>query len=351
MTETMLAVRFEAWGERARLRKVPIPEPGPDGVLLQVTAAGICHSDLHVEDSPPGRLPFSLPFTLGHEVAGTVVAVGDDADPGWIGRAVVVHGVWGCGTCRRCRAGRENYCLERPPAIGNGLGYDGGLAEFMVVPSTRYLVPADGLDPVQAAPLTDAALTAYHALKPFLPELDAESRALVVGAGGLGHFAVQLLAQTAARIVVVDPKQAARELASELGAHETLPDLEAAAPTAATPTTRFDAVFDFVAAESTMAAAVSLLAPGGSVRVVGGAGGVLPVGKDLGFPQGWSVSAPFWGPKPDLAAVVELARAGRLHAHTETFPLTGAIEAYDRLRSGEIRGRAVVIPATMTSRT
>ena len=89
---------------------------------------------------------------------------------------------------------------------------------------------------------------------------------------------------------------------------------------------------------------MAVLAPGGSVRVVGGAGGVLPVGKDLGFAQGWSVSAPFWGSRPELLAVVDLARQGRLRAHTETFALAEALEAYDRLRTGEVRGRAVVLP-------
>jgi propanol-preferring alcohol dehydrogenase len=344
VTDTMLAVRIEAWGEPARLREVPVPEPGPGGVLLRVTAAGMCHSDLHVVDSPPGRLPFEPPFTLGHEVAGTVVATGAEVGDEWIGRDVVVHGVWSCGACRRCRAGRENYCLERPPAIGNGLGYDGGLAEFMVVPSTRYLVPADGLDPVQAAPLTDAALTAYHAVKPFLGELDDESRALVIGAGGLGHVAVQLLAGTSAHVVVVDPNDGARELARSLGAHVVLPGLEQAENVADSPASRFDVVLDFVAADSTVQGAMALLAPGGSVRVVGGAGGVLPVGKDLGYAQGWSVSAPFWGSRPDLTTVVDLARGGRLRAHTRTFALTDALEAYDRLRAGEVRGRAVVLP-------
>ncbi|WP_340539931.1 NAD(P)-dependent alcohol dehydrogenase [Nocardioides sp. GXZ039] len=351
MTDTMLAVRFEAWGEPARLREIPIPEPRAGGVLLEVTAAGMCHSDLHVVDSPEGRLPFELPFTLGHEVAGTVIGLGDGVDAAWLGRQVVVHGIWGCGTCRRCRAGRENYCLARPPAIGNGLGYDGGLAEYLVVPDTRYLVAADGLDPVAAAPLTDAALTAFHALRPQWDGFDADSRVLVVGAGGLGHFAVQLLATTPATIVVVDPKPAARELASSLGAHAVHEDLEEVARVADSPIRRFDAVYDFVASESTMAACVALLAPGGSSSVVGGAGGVLPVGKDLGLPQGWSVAAPFWGPKPDLETVVGLAREGAISAHVETFALSEAIEAYERLRAGEIRGRAVVVPDRTATET
>lgn len=344
MTQAMLAVVFEAWGQSPVLREVPVPRPPAGGVLLRVTAAGMCHSDLHVADAPPGRLPFEPPFVLGHEVAGTVVEVGADVDPAWVGRAVVVHGVWGCGACRRCRQGRENYCLQRGARIGNGLGHDGGLAEYMAVPDTRHLVPADGLDPVAAAPLTDAALTAFHAVKPHLDGLDDDSRVLVIGAGGLGHVAVQLVAATPATLVVVDPKPEARHLAASLGADVTHAGLDDLTASIDGPTDGLDLVVDFVGATPTMAGAVDLLAPGGHAVVVGGAGGELTVGKNLGLPQGWSVSAPFWGPRGDLQAVVDLARRGSLHAHTETFALTDALEGYARLRAGDVRGRAVVVP-------
>jgi propanol-preferring alcohol dehydrogenase len=340
MTKTMTALRLEQWGHRPVLREVPVPVPGPDGVLLRVTAAGMCHSDLHVMDASPGQLPMEPPFTLGHEVAGTVESVGELVDATWVGRAVVVHGVWGCGQCRRCLNGRGNYCLDRGAAIGNGLGRDGGLADFMAVPSTRFLVPADGIDPVQAAPLTDAALTAFHAVRPHLPGLVDGAPVLVVGAGGLGHFAVQLLVAHGVAPVVVDPKPEARELATRLGASRAVADLADLGARA----DRFDLVLDFVGAQTTMDAAITLVATGGDLVVVGGAGGALSVGKTLGLPQGWSVSAPFWGPREDLEAVVELARAGRLTAHTETFALTDVLDAYDQLRAGRIGGRAVVVP-------
>ena len=340
MTPTMTALRLEQWGHRPVLRQVPVPVPGPEGVLLKVTAAGMCHSDLHVMDAQAGQLPMEPPFTLGHEVAGTVESVGEHVDAAWVGRAVVVHGVWGCGTCRRCTNGRGNYCLDRGAAIGNGLGRDGGLADFMVVPATRFLVPADGIDPVQAAPLTDAALTAFHAVRSHLDQLVDNAPVLVVGAGGLGHFAVQLLVAHGVEPVVVDPKSDARELAIGLGASRAVDDLSVLAAGAE----RFDLVLDFVGAQPTMDAAIGLLAPGGDLVVVGGAGGVLDVGKSLGLPQGWSVSAPFWGPREDLEAVVGLARDGRLQAHAETFALSDVLGAYDLLRAGRITGRAVVVP-------
>ncbi len=344
MTDTMLAMRFEAWGQKALLREVPIPQHDENGILLKVTAAGMCHSDLHVMEAEPGKLSFEPPFTLGHEVAGTVISVGSNVDDKWLNNEVVVHGIWGCRDCRRCRAGRQNYCLRKDGRFGNGLGYDGGLAEYMMVPSTDYLVPAQGLDPVQAAPLTDAGLTAYHALKPHLDTFNSESKVLVIGAGGLGHFAVQFLANTPTHISVVDLKPQARELALKLGAHATFADLEHVEQTLGNLEDRFDAVFDFVANTHTMEKSTALLAPGGYNAVVGGGGGTLTVGKFIGLPQGWSVSAPFWGGKPDLANVIDLARAGKLTGHTETFALREAEEAYERLHRGEISGRAVALP-------
>ena len=167
----MKAFRLIQWGQPARLVEIPAPEPGPGQVLLRVAAAGACHSDLHLMEWPQGQLPWPLPFTLGHENAGRVEEVGPGAEGLRKGDGVLVYGPWGCGRCRPCRLGRENYC-ERAAEIGaagGGLGRDGGMAEFMLVPSSRLLVPLGALDPAQAAPLTDAALTPYHAIKPSLP--------------------------------------------------------------------------------------------------------------------------------------------------------------------------------------
>ncbi|HSV38022.1 MAG TPA: alcohol dehydrogenase catalytic domain-containing protein, partial [Nocardioidaceae bacterium] len=113
----MQALRLTAWGQDPELVRVPVPQPGPGELLLLVEAAGLCHSDLHVMDS--ASLPYDLPFTLGHEVAGTVVAVGSGVSHDWLDEAVAVHGVWSCGECRRCRAGRENYCFELTGPIGS----------------------------------------------------------------------------------------------------------------------------------------------------------------------------------------------------------------------------------------
>ncbi len=221
----MKALRLNAWKSDPVLEDVSVPEPSPGEVLVQVGGAGACHSDLHLmHEFEAGMLPWSPPFTLGHENAGWVHTLGSGVTGFEPGQPVAVVGAWGCGSCAHCRAGLETYC-ERPdlapvPGGGSGLGLDGGMADYLLVPSARHLVALpDGLDPVQAAPLTDAGLTPYHAVRRSLPKLLPGSTALVVGGGGLGHLGVQVLkALTAARVIVVDPRSSARDLALGSGA-------------------------------------------------------------------------------------------------------------------------------------
>ncbi|GGG26025.1 oxidoreductase [Rhodococcoides trifolii] len=345
----MKAVQLVDWGTPPQLRDVPDPEPVGEELLLRVDAAGLCRSDLHVMDSPAGMFDYELPLTLGHEVAGTVVGVGPDADPDWIGDAVVVHGIWSCGICRNCRRSRQNYCLElrrgsdgRLASIGNGLGRPGGLAEFMTVPSEAVLVRTGTLGAEQAAPLADAALTAYHAIRTNSDLIDAETVVLVIGIGGLGHLALQILRSFGVtRIVAVDARSETCSLALKSGAQSFHETVDSAAPDVV-GMGGADLVLDFVGAPGTAEPAAGLLASGGRLVVVGSAGGRVTVGKDVGMATGWHVGAPFWGTRDDLERVVALAQAGALHAEVTTFPLTDAPLAYQRLRSGDIAGRAVL---------
>ncbi|SNS77669.1 alcohol dehydrogenase catalytic domain-containing protein [Rhodococcoides kyotonense] len=345
----MLAVQLTEWGAAPEFQEIPEPEPTGDQLVLRVDAAGLCRSDLHVMDSSADRFAYPLPLTLGHEVAGTVVAAGPTADSSWIGHSVVVHGIWGCGTCRNCLRGRQNYCLALTPSsdgrlrpIGNGLGHGGGLAELMVVPSSDVLVPLGTLAPRTAAPLADAALTAYHAIRTNSEMIDDLSVLVVVGVGGLGHLAVQILRSLgASTIVAIETRVEMHRLALESGAHECHESL-ADARRSISALGGADLVLDFVGAPGTVADSAALLAPGGRSVVVGSGGGRLTVGKDVGLATGWHVSAPFWGTRDDLRAVVELARDGVLHAEVTTFPFSDTLEAYRQLRAGSITGRAVI---------
>lgn len=348
LPKTMLAVRLTGWGQPPEVCQVPVPVPGSGELLLRVDAAGLCHSDLHVMDADPGVLPYELPFTLGHEVAGTVVGVGPDVSGGWIDQVVAVYGVWSCGECRACRGERENYCRNLDGPIGAGLGRDGGLAEFMLIPSERYLVPARGVMPADLAPLTDAGLTAFHAISPYVSRLDHGGRVAVIGVGGLGHLAIQLLrAISDVHITAIDTRPAARELAGQLGADLVAVDCDTAALLLAELPggADVDVVFDFVGSQSTLTSALTLLGRGAAMVIVGSGRGQLVAAKNVGLPAGWTFDAPFWGSYDDLVEVIDLARSNSIAAETEIFALEDAVDVYRKLRDGGVSGRAVLVPA------
>jgi propanol-preferring alcohol dehydrogenase len=363
------AVRLIAWQSEPELRDVPVPEPGPGEVLVQVEAVGLCHSDLHVMDWPEGTLPFGLPFTLGHEVAGTVAALGPGARGVGEGDAVLVYGPWGCGVCGACARGAENVCEHRRG--GCGLGFDGGLADYVLVPSPRLLVKRGDLDAVHAAPLTDAALTPYHALKRELWRLHPGTSVVVIGVGGLGHVAVQLVRELSpARIVAIDLDDSRLEHARAFGADVTINngsdiavaavmeltgglgadvaidahELGAADVRAETGSAGATLVLDFVGSDATVRLAASVIASGGHVSIVGSGGGsMFPLSLGA-VPLEWSAGRPSWGTLPELHEVVALARAKLLEIEVERVPIEQAVDAYRRLRRGEIAARAVVVP-------
>jgi alcohol dehydrogenase, propanol-preferring len=350
LPDEMRAVQLVAWGAEPQLREVPRPVAGPGEVLVKVTAAGLCHSDLHLMDWPQGTLPYRLPFTLGHENAGVVAGLGPDVNGLDEGDAVLVYGSWGCERCRQCLSGAMNLCenVEARGGIGGGLGFDGGLADYMVVPSSRYLVPIGDLDPVQAAPLTDAALSPYRAIKARLASLTPGSSTVVIGVGGLGHVAIRLLrALSPTRVIaIVGSRPDAVEGALRVGADAAFRSegLELGAVRAELGSARAALVLDFVGVDETMRLAADLLGVGGHATLVGIAGGTFPMSFGS-VPLECSVSMNCWGSLPELNEVVQLARSGALEVDVETVDLDDAITAYRRLREGKVNGRAVVVPA------
>lgn len=348
----MYALQLPAWKSEPVLVEVDEPRPGRGEVVVRVGGAGACHSDLHLmHDFESGQLPWGPPFTLGHETAGWVHELGDGATGIEVGQPVAVYGPWGCGSCPRCRSGVETYCenLAAAPAPGGGggLGCDGGMAELMLVPAARYLVPLpEGLEPMTAAPLTDAGLTPYHAVRRSWPKLSPGSTAVVIGVGGLGHLAVQILkATTGARIVAIDVRDDALQLAAESGADLTLtPDESAArAVRAATAGRGADVVLDFVGSDATLGLGVAIARTLGDLTIVGIGGGTLPM-SFLRVPYEVSVQTTYWGSRPELVEVLDLAARGLLRPHVTTFPLAEASEAYRQLAAGKVAGRAVVVP-------
>jgi alcohol dehydrogenase, propanol-preferring len=350
----MRAIRLHAVGEPLRLEDVPMPEPSGAEVRVRVAGCGVCRTDLHIADGIQPRV--RLPITLGHEIAGWVDAVGPHGPAALarealaIGDAVVVHGGWGCGACEQCRAGEEQRCAS---GASPGLQRDGGYAEHIVVPHPRHLVALGSLDPVDAAPLADAGMTTYRAVQRAGPWLRSDARVLVIGLGALGQFALQHLRLLAAgpsfRVVAAEASPARAELATGLGANAGLYDPDAAAVTVALGG-RADVAFDFVGADTTLALAADVVAPGGVVMLVGEAGGHLPFGFDVGRPpvEAW-LTTTAWGSLADLRAVVALAVRGEIGIDVEPLPLADAALAHKRLRSGDVKGRIVVVPTAPTA--
>lgn len=346
----MKALQYVEIGQPPQVREVPTPEPGPGQVRLRVTAAGACHSDSFVMGLPEEMYTaaYPLPMTLGHEGAGVVDAIGEGVTGLELGTSVAVYGSWGCGACYQCAQGKENYC-ERAAELKitpPGLGHDGSMAEYMIVDSPRHLVPLGDLDPVAHVALTDAGLTPYHAIKGSLAKLVPGSSAVVIGTGGLGHVAIQLLrALTPATVVALDVAEDKLALAREVGAHHAfLSGADAAGEIArALGRSSVTAVFDFVTSQPTIDLALSLQGVESDCVLVGVGAGAAPVGM-LARPFDATVRAPYWGSRPELMEVLDLARAGLVHVETERFSLDEAPEAYRRLHEGTLRGRAVIVP-------
>ena len=344
----MLAARLHAPGEALRLVEVPRPEPTGSEVLVRVAGCGVCHTDLHIVDGTQTRV--ELPLTLGHEVAGYVEAAGPASGPALrragvaIGDPVLVFGGWGCGSCRECLGGAEQRC-ERSRAPG--FQRDGGYAEAMLVPHARHLVPLGSLDPVRAAPLADAGVTPYRAVRRAEPWLTAGARVLLIGCGALGQFALQYLRLVPPdgsdlRVAVRELDAARLERAASLGADVGLLDGDAAMARDALGAAA-DVILDFVGNDRTLELSSELVAPGGLVMLVGEAGGHLAFGFDRPGVESWLTTVA-WGSHADLRDVVRLAQGGRLEWNVERVPLRDVADAHARLRAGEVDGRLVLVP-------
>ncbi|HNS27570.1 MAG TPA: NAD(P)-dependent alcohol dehydrogenase [Steroidobacteraceae bacterium] len=343
----MKAIRFIRRGRPPEVVDVRTPTPAAGQILVKIAGAGVCHSDLHILDEDLG---LEGPFILGHENSGHVAALGEGVQ-GWKeGDPVLVYGPWGCGRCHTCQTSAENYCENHASigTMGGGLGADGGMAEYMLVPSPRLLVPLGKLDPVDAAPLADAALTPYHAIKAALPLLTPEATVLVIGIGGLGHMAVQILkAMTPARLIAGDIDDSKLAHARELGVEHVVNtrdgDAAAEAITQLAGPRGVTVALDIVGAQPTVDLAVRVVGRNSRLSVVGLAGGAVHYVANSP-PYGCEVSIPYWGSRTELMEVVALAAAGRIRAEVERFPLEQAVAVYQRLREGRIRGRAVLQP-------
>lgn len=343
----MQAVRFVGVGRPAEIQDVPKPSPGAGQVLVKIGGAGVCHSDLHIMEEELGLKP---PFTLGHENAGWVAELGKGVTGFKEGDAVAIYGPWGCGHCHACQLSMENYCENwmTIDGFGGGIGLDGGMAEYMLVPSSRLLVPLGDLHPAKAAPLSDAALTPYHAIKRSLPYLNPDSSVVVIGVGGLGHMAIQLLrVLTPVRVIAADVDDTKLVHAKTLGADDIVNTRNAAEAAERirkiTGARGAGLVLDCVGVQASYDLGTMLLGRNSAWTIVGLGGGHHDFHHGS-TPYGATMCIPYWGSRVELMEVIAMARAGKIHADTTEYPLSEAIAVYEKLKAGKITGRAVLVP-------
>ncbi len=339
----MKAALLSAYHQPLELVERPIPElTRPDQVRVKVEGAGVCATDLHAIDGEMEPAGVSLPLVLGHENAGRIEGAGDLVSTVSVGDPVLIYPPFSCGLCVPCRRGNDMHCEHHE---FTGLTVDGGFAEYVVVDERSLVKLPPGVDPVDVAPHADAGLTAYHAVSKVAHLARPGSTTVVLGIGGVGHIAVQLVRELgSSTVIAVDPQESRRRLAAELGADTALDSSGAAdAVRELTGGRGAELVLDFVGNDQTHTEGMAMLAKGGTYSIVG-FGGTLAIPSAAMVGNEQAAIANLVGSWTDLWEVVQLHGRGRLTLKTERHPLEAINDVLARLRAGEITGRAVVMP-------
>jgi NAD+-dependent secondary alcohol dehydrogenase Adh1 len=323
-------------------RAEPEPTAARD-VVVRVGGAGVCATDLHAIDGAMEPAGLKPPVVLGHENAGWVHAVGDDVTTAQIGDAVLVYPAFTCGLCVACRRGYDMLC-ERHGFTG--LTRDGGFADYVLVDERSLIQLPTGVQPAEVAPHADAGITAYHAVKRLVHRLTPGTTVAVIGVGGVGHIALQLVNTLGASSVVgIDTDERRRQLARELGADEVLGEQGDVADAVRewTNGVGVDVVLDFVGTDGTHASAMQMLARGGLYSIVGYGGMVTH--PSIAFVSGeTAITGNLVGNWIDLWELLQLHGSGAVTLRSETHPLEEVNDVLDQLRAGEVTGRAVLVP-------
>jgi NAD+-dependent secondary alcohol dehydrogenase Adh1 len=341
----MKAVRVHAYEERPTVDEVPEPTiTGPHDVIVKIGGAGLCRTDLHIiEGQWADRSGVELPYVIGHENAGWVHEVGQAVTNVAPGDTVIVHPLITCGLCLACRAGNDMHCAN---GQFPGINVDGGMAELLKT-SARSVVKLDpSLQPEDVAALADAGLTAYHAVKKAVPLLYPGTTLVIIGAGGLGHIGIQSAkALTAAKVIVVDPNDAALKLAGELGADVTAKSDGTHVDKIKDMTGGLgaDVVLDFVGERGAETDGWAMTRNNGSHFIIGYGGTVNVPTIDI-ISTERNVIGNLVGSYNDLAELMVLAADGKVKLHTQVYPLDAVNEAMDDLDGGRLQGRGILKP-------
>ena len=343
----MKAARLHEYHQALKVEEVDEPKAaGPLDVVVRIGAAGLCRTDLHIQEGQwAEKSEVKLPYTPGHENAGWIHEVGSGVTNVEVGDTVIVHPFISCGLCRACRRGDDMHC-----ATGSfpGINRDGGFADFLFT-SARSVVKLDpSLEPASIAALADAGLTAIHVVKKAIPVLGPGTKAVVIGAGGLGPIGIQCLkALTSCEIIVVDPNEKALALAGELGADHTV-KVEGASHIETvkeiTDGLGAEAIIDFVGENGAVEDGVEMIQDGGFYYVIG-------YGQNIDIPtidvisREISFIGNLVGTYIDLQDLMTLTAQGQVTLHTSTYPLDAINDAMNDLDQGRLQGRGILIPA------
>jgi NAD+-dependent secondary alcohol dehydrogenase Adh1 len=339
------AVQVVGYGHNPEMTDVPDPSvTAPYDVVVRIGGAGVCRTDLHIlEGQWAEKSGVTLPYTIGHENAGWVHAVGTAVTNVAEGDKVIVHPLITCGLCRACRSGDDVHCEQ---SLFPGIDTAGGYAEYLKTSARSVVRIDDSLEPADVAALADAGLTAYHAVAKAARKLRPGDRCVVIGAGGLGHIGVQVLkVLTAAEIIVVDRNPDAVKLAGSIGAdHGVVADggqveqvLELTGGRGA------EVVIDFVGEGGATRDGARMLRRAGDYHVVG-------YGENIDVPTIDIISTEInfignlVGSYNDLCELMALAAQGRVRLHTTLYPLARFQDALTDLEAGRVRGRAILVP-------
>ena len=346
----MRSYQVESFGRPLQQVLRDTPQPQGSEVLVRVGSCGVCHSDVHLHDGyfdlgGDAKLDLSRsvapPRTLGHEIAGTVVAAGPDATFVSVGDRRVVFPWIGCGRCALCAAGNEHLCNA---AQALGVQRDGGFADHVLVPHPRYLLGYGSLAEEQACIYACSGLTAYSALKK-VGALAADDPLVIIGAGGVGLSGIRMARQVlGVAPIVAEIDHGKWDMAREAGAREVIdPNAEGASRALVKATGGAAAVIDFVGAGSSFAFGFGLLRKGGKLVCVGLLGGSTTLVPAMVSMKAVSILGSYVGSLDEMRELMALAATGVLPDMPVTArPLAQATQALDDLRAGRVRGRVVL---------
>jgi len=350
----MKAARIVRIKEPLEIQSMEVPKPRGSQVLIKVESAGVCHSDIHLWDGGyegvGGQIikttdrGVKYPLTPGHEVAGVVESMGEDVEGFTKNEKVLVFPWIGEGLCPACRVGEENLC-DKPRSLG--VYNDGGYAEYVLVPSYKYLARIGDLDTDTSAPLSCSALTAYGAVKN--AQLRPSDNVVVVGAGGLGLMGIQLAkAVSGARIISLDVNDEKLKVAKQSGADITINSKNEDSVKAImelTDNLGADAVIDFVNATNTVETDMKLLRRRARVVLVGLFGGALQLNLVSMPTRAYKLIGSYTGSMTDMIELISLARRNIIKpVISNRFKLDQATDALNMLKQGKIIGRGIINP-------